>query len=1215
MSSSWNGLPRTSTGAATPLAERVKRFSVGATASNGGTSTGDANPLGERLRRFSVGSVASKDDAAGRDFTRPRLSVGAAASASSTAPLSSLKESDAPQRRPGLSLSEFEQDAHVWITDHEQVWLSGKVSSQKTGETNVILDVEEGEDERVIVSTPALRGLRRNEELLGDGALRFDDLTEVPILHEAAVLQALDVRFEHGVIYTLSGPVLLAVNPFRTLPGIYSPQTLGSFVGDDRLRPHVFSIANHAYQGIRQKCASQTVLVSGESGSGKTETTKHVMQFLALAGAEAVLADGSNRKSLSKVERQVLGSNPLLEAFGNAKTLRNDNSSRFGKYTELQFGFEGNEDSVHGLAPRLVGARVHTYLLEQVRVTEQQAGERSFHIFYQTLAAASRVHGEDVETPSPSRAGVPSPQPSPSRPSQQDSPPSFESPKSPSTRARAASFGISSATDVEELDLHSLAGRSAMDFAYLRRSAHVRLENADDDQDFNGTLGALRTVGFSRQELIDVFRVLAAVLFLGNIDFEVPPNNSEASKVATPSALDSSRERLGVTAALLESAMCVRSIQSPEGLIRKANTVQQAAECREATARHLYQTAFRSIVKRTNHSIGFRDQATFCGVLDIFGFEFFQVNSFEQLCINFTNELLQQYFNTFIFENEEALYNEEGISFMPLDFPDNSIIVTLLHQNPTGILPMLDEECFVISGTSEAWEAKLVKTHGNHPRFRTVKHQRGTFIVEHFAGPVTYTSEGFMEKNRDRLSPDVIRCMQSSSCIFLRDLYTEYQQRMNNESSAATSSSAARTVRRRTVSSEFRQQLNNLMDQIRKTSPHFVRCIKPNKQNKPFAMGIGSGSRAGANLKPLFDRKSVAEQLNYQGVLEAIRVARAGYPVRFLHADFFAEFRVLAHGEARKELEAAVKKLTDADPPGADTNIVRRFLELPEVNCLLPEALTGADGVLRVTWALGTTKVFLKQDTFGSLKAAQSKVRNAASTKIQARYRAHRERRTVLRRWVALRTLQAHARGRAARLSVRELRRERAGAKIVMACRTLLVRDDFRRMRLVAKAAQSWTRMRRCQVQFSMTRKSLVKLQAWWRSSVKRRRWRTLPKRILTIQRLWRGSVGRRRALEWKAAQHRLYFLVRKLVRFHRKRVAHRRWRSQMMEAYRGFPAPSTPTAATGETLKQLQRDYACLEHKNHLKHDRVKYLRKENDTWKEKLDIAKAQYFPSFGF
>ena len=498
---------------------------------------------------------------------------------------------------------QYELNELLWVSCPNRVWRPGRVASVSQTEVSVELEpVDEEEEDELRVLEVEIGGnakgqrklLRRNSVLVGDGALRYDNLTEVPELHEAAVLHALNVRFLKGTIYTLTGPVLLAVNPFRTLQGLYGHDVLRSFArprpalqGSER-RPHVFGTAARALEGIRERYESQTVLISGESGAGKTETTKFVMQFLALASAQKTEArkaskDASRRPGMSRVERQVLGSNPLLEAFGNAKTLRNDNSSRFGKYIELQFAKpEQLGDDVPN--PHLVGARIRTYLLEKVRVISQQEGERNFHVFYQALASGS----------SGFRAGP---------------------------------------------ELHGFQGFSANDFAYLRGS---RVTDVEEEQ-FEATLAAMYAVGLSAEEVSDIFRVLSAVLHLGNISFHPPDGESCRVLETAESPADLTCELLGIKKSQLEPALTSRTRQVPgEQKIRSPHGADKAIGCRDALARHLYYGIFSYVVQRSNVSIGYQEGLSFCGVLDIFGFEFFDVNSLEQLCINYTNELLQQ---------------------------------------------------------------------------------------------------------------------------------------------------------------------------------------------------------------------------------------------------------------------------------------------------------------------------------------------------------------------------------------------------------------------------------------------------------------------------------------------------------------------------------------------------------------------------------------------
>lgn len=472
--------------------------------------------------------------------------------------------------------SAFHQDDIIWVSCAERVWRAARVLS--ADETSVSVEYA-GDDDDVEQAELSLHGkaapklLRRNAELLGQGALRFDNLTEVPELHEAAVLHALEVRFAQGCIYTLTGPVLLAVNPFRSLP-LYGDDVLRRFAAKPapgavaQPQPHVFGIAAKALEGIRERYASQTVLISGESGAGKTETTKFVMQFLALTSAtsaghedakSSALSHRTHRApaKLSLVERQVLGSNPLLEAFGNAQTLRNDNSSRFGKYIELQFAKPQQlGDDVP--TPRMVGARIHTYLLEKVRVIRQQEGERGFHIFYQALSGAN-------DEPSGAQRVVPG------------------------------------ATEVE---LEGFKGYTVDSFRYLNKQ---ELDN--EVEHFEATLAAMDAVGLSKTEIRKIFRVLAAVLHLGNVTFQDAGESSQLENGGSSCSI--SCDLLGVPLDALSTGLTSRTLRTPEGLIRSKHKSDKACGCRDALARHLYHAVFNYIVQRSNATIGFQKNLSF----------------------------------------------------------------------------------------------------------------------------------------------------------------------------------------------------------------------------------------------------------------------------------------------------------------------------------------------------------------------------------------------------------------------------------------------------------------------------------------------------------------------------------------------------------------------------------------------------------------------------
>jgi len=635
--------------------------------------------------------------------------------------------------------------------------------------------------------------------------------------------------------------------------------------------------------------------------------------------------------------------------------------------------------------------------------------------------------------------------------------------------------------------------------------------------------------------------------------------------------------------------------------IRMPNTVHKAAECRDALAKHLYQSIFGQVVKRTNDSIGHREHATFCGVLDIFGFEFFAVNSFEQLCINFTNELLQEYFNTFIFQNEAALYSEEGIEWEPQDFPDNKDVVELLQEGLTGLLPTLEEECFSVGGSSEAWHSKVRRQQASHSCFGIILTEPDVFVVTHFAGPVTYTAAGFMEKNRDQLSSDVMSCLQRSSSDFVRQMFLEHDRTFGtsevSNASAGPCSPSRRVVKaqRYSVSSQFRQQLQELLCQIRSTDPHFIRCIKPNQKNQPF-IGIG-----GLRPVPLFDRQAVAQQLSYQGVLEAVRVARAGFPVRLKHGDFRREFRCLALHLFESSSEGG---------DGAARQAVTEFIGTDRVQSLLLSSKdSSGQPSSRKRWAIGKSRVFLKQEPYIALRGERFQVRHAAAVHLQAAQRCRSETAAFRRLRRAICQLQALARTRAAVLELKRRRHERSATALQAGLRTLLARRRFALCCRAVLAAQSWWRGRRCREQFLEHRAHVQRLQRWWRSVQARRRLRRLQHNVLRFQSVWRGVRGRQAAIAFRADRHRLVRAVRTLLRLRRRNLARRAWRAEVLATYRrrgagGGPCePAPPKEVLVEDLLHLLSEYE-------RKQSEARRLRAEAEAWRQRLETLRARAF-----
>jgi myosin heavy subunit len=732
----------------------------------------------------------------------------------------------------------YAQGTLIWIKHEEEVWIQAEIVTANDKE--IIVKAADDPNSRIVLGPSEPIFLRTSDVFTSEGLSVLDDLCQLTHLHEPAVLSSLQNRFDIDKIYTFTGPILIALNPFKRIPWLYDDDVLKTFMTTKPTgKPHVFNTANSTYRGICDRKKSQTVLISGESGAGKTETTKFVMKFLAEAGK----ADGE----VTSVEKQVLESNPLLEAFGNARTLRNDNSSRFGKFIELQFQGGGKENVQLGMTGencRLCGARIQTYLLEKVRVCDQQEGERNYHLFYEACAAAASLGGSTSDYEFPQRL-----------------------PKD----------------KVKESTTVNLEGFSELSkFQYLTRSTCTTLKDQDDIEYFERRINAMLTIGISQHDIQQVLRMVAAVLHMGNIKFDAPPNNSEGSAPMSEciASMEMASKLMSVETKALESALCTNTRVTRSERIRSPVNVRHASDNRDALAKAIYGLVFNFVVHQTNQSIGYvEDVKLFAGVLDIFGFECFKTNSFEQLCINFTNERLQQFFNSFVFKLEEQLYEREGIEWDPLDFPDNQDAVEMLQAKATGVFAILDEECVVPQGSDQGFCNKLIKQCKGHRRFDEIKTKPTWFVIKHFAGPVSYCSEGFLDKNKDQLSNDIIECMGASSNDFIVKLFKQdikYSEVLNAD--ATQEQPGGKKKKKYTVSSEFKDQLASLMDIVDVTEPHFIRCIKPNPQNLP----------------DLYDRKGVTEQLRYGGVLQVVQVSRAGYPVRINHQECWDDFKIIA---------------------------------------------------------------------------------------------------------------------------------------------------------------------------------------------------------------------------------------------------------------------------------------------------------------------------------
>jgi WD40 repeat protein len=601
----------------------------------------------------------------------------------------------------------------------------------------------------------------------------------------------------------------------------------------------------------------------------------------------------------------------------------------------------------------------------------------------------------------------------------------------------------------------------------------------DDAEEFEFTIGAMRTIGIPNEDINTSLNVVAATLLLGNTKFQVDKDNSEGCTVLEEGAdLSLACELLGVEVSALSTALTTKTITTRAETYVSPISASQAGDYRDALARQLYGLLFLRLVDRTNRSIGYLDSVSlFCGVLDIFGFECFRTNSFEQLCINFTNERLQQFFNTFVFKLEEELYKREEIPWDPLDFPDNQESVDLLADPRSGIFAMLDEECMVPQGSDKGFCNKIISKYStSHSRFDVIKTRPDWFVIKHFAGPVSYASEGFLEKNKDQLSVPIYEVMKGSTNAFIASLFIEQELKRVEiaPSPPAKRESLDGPMRKKkflSVSTEFKDQLQELMDSVTRTEPHFIRCIKPNPQNLP----------------DVYDRPSVCEQLRYGGVLQAVQVSRAGYPVRINHESFWLDFRHLI-----KE-----RKLS-TDPRSRALDLMKEL----EVQLAIPRhAITNS-----ISWAVGKSLVFLKHEAFERVQSARLALRNACATRIQARYRAWVGRKEFLATRTRIIKIQSVWRGKLARLHAAQERRIKAAVFIQSVVRMAVQKAQFNRTRAAAVRIQARWRGLLARRKFATMRVDLAaaKIQSVWRGYTVRKMYTIVHRGILEIQRHWR---------------------------------------------------------------------------------------------------------------
>ncbi|EDM16453.1 myosin IA [Rattus norvegicus] len=660
-----------------------------------------------------------------------------------------------------------------------------------------------------------------------EGSVGVEDLILLEPLDEESLIKNLQLRYEKKEIYTYIGNVVISMNPYQQLP-IYGPEFIAKYRDYTfyELKPHIYALANVAYQSLKDRDRDQCILITGESGAGKTEASKLVMSYVA-----AVCGKG---EQVNSVKEQLLQSNPVLEAFGNAKTIRNDNSSRFGKYMDIEFDFKGSP----------LGGVITNYLLEKSRVVKQLKGERNFHIFYQLLA------GADTQ--------------------------------------------LLKALKLEE---------DARGYAYLNGEVS-RVNGMDDASNFRAVQNAMAVIGFSEEEIRQVLEVTALVLKLGNVKLadEFQANGLPASGVCDGKGIQEIGEMMGLNSAELEKALCSRTMETGKEKVVTVLNVIQAQYARDALAKNIYSRLFDWIVNRINESIkvGTGEKRKVMGVLDIYGFEILEDNSFEQFVINYCNEKLQQVFIELTLKEEQEEYKREGIPWTKVEYFDNGIICDLIEHSQRGILAMLDEECLrpgVVSDTT--FLAKLNQLFSKHSHYESKVTQNAQrqydrtmglscFRICHYAGKVTYNVTSFIDKNNDLLFRDLSQTMWKAQHPLLHSLFPEGNPK------------EASLKRPPTAGTQFKNSVAILMKNLYSKNPNYIRCIKPNDQQQ----------------QGRFTSELVMVQARYLGLLENVRVRRAGYAFRQAYKPFLERYRLLSrstwprwNGEDREGVEKVLGSL------------------------------------------------------------------------------------------------------------------------------------------------------------------------------------------------------------------------------------------------------------------------------------------------------------------
>ncbi|XP_019770172.2 myosin heavy chain, muscle isoform X4 [Dendroctonus ponderosae] len=754
----------------------------------------------------------------------------------------SLEQKRIDQTKP------YDAKKSCWVPDEKEGFILGEIRGTK-GDL-VTVGIPGGEEKNV-----------KKDQVFQVNPPKYEkveDMADLTYLNDAAVLYNLKQRYYAKLIYTYSGLFCVAINPYKRYP-VYTNRCAKLYRGKRRneVPPHIFAISDGAYVNMLTNHENQSMLITGESGAGKTENTKKVIAYFATVGASTKKPTEEQQKK-GTLEDQVVQTNPVLEAFGNAKTVRNDNSSRFGKFIRIHFGPTG----------KLAGADIETYLLEKARVISQQSLERSYHIFYQIMSGA-----------------------------------------------------------VSGLKEMCLLSNNILDYNFVSQGK-TKIPSVDDNEECLLTDQAFDILGFTQEEKNDIYKITASVMHMGTMKFKQRGREEQAEADGTEDG-ERVAKLLGVDTTQLYTALVKPRIKVGNEFVTQGRNVNQVSYSVGAMSKAMFDRLFKFLVKKCNETLDTKQKRQhFIGVLDIAGFEIFDFNGFEQLCINFTNEKLQQFFNHHMFVLEQEEYKTEGINWVFIDFGMDLAACIELIEKPMGILSILEEESMFPKATDQTFVEKLNTNHlGKSPNYQKPKppkpgQQAAHFTLGHYAGNVPYNITGWLEKNKDPLNDTVVDLFKKGTNKLLCEIFSDHPGQSGG--AEAKGGRGKKGGGFATVSSAYKEQLNNLMSTLRATQPHFVRCIIPNELKQPG----------------LIDSHLVMHQLTCNGVLEGIRICRKGFPNRMVYPDFKLRYKILNPSGASKEPDT--KKCAD----------------------IILQA-TGLDSEL---YRLGHTKVFFRAGVLGQME-------------------------------------------------------------------------------------------------------------------------------------------------------------------------------------------------------------------------------------------------------